>query len=92
MNNDILELSGVRFLSLSKISKKEQRHIDKLPYNCGVYRNHGFFIKVMDYKFRSMNSRAGYAMVHLDDLEKYHSFTGSFEDWWVMHLNSEITE
>jgi len=78
MDIEIIEKNGVRFVNLQKLNKSDDNRLYKLPYNRTVFTNHGFFIKVLDYKFEKIASRAGYALVDLDDVKKYDEYEGRF--------------
>ena len=78
MDIEIIENNGVRFANLQKLNKSDDNRLYKLPYNRTVFTNHGFFIKVVDCKFEEISSRAGYALVDLDDVKKYYEYEGRF--------------
>jgi len=78
MDIEIIENNGVRFANLQKLNKSDDKRLCKLPYNQSVFTNHGFFTKVFDHKFKEVSSRAGFALVDCDDVQKYYEYDGRF--------------
>jgi len=65
------------FININKLSKTLLNKLRKMPYEEPFICEHGTFIKVSDFKFMPMSTRAGgFAMVHIDDHKKYNKFDG----------------
>jgi len=79
MDIKIIEINGVSFANVSKLSKSDEKRLSKLDYHNLVYTNYGWFVKVFDTKFSYFSSRAGFALIAEGDFRKYYDFEGSFD-------------
>ena len=73
-------IAGITFININSLPKSEIRFIRKLPYNHSTLIGDSFFTKVYDDKFKGNSTRAGWAMVDIDDVKKYYEIEGFIED------------
>ena len=76
MNIRTLKTAGITFVDINCLSESRFRQINKMPYNHSLQTLDGIFTKVYDSKFKYVSSRAGWAMVKIEDVKKYYDFDG----------------
>ena len=71
-----IKTAGITFVNINCLSESRIRQINKIPYNHSLHTIDGIFTKVYDFKFKNISSRAGWAMVKIEDVKKYYDFDG----------------
>jgi len=66
-----IEIDNVRFLELKNIGKRDLDSLYKKHYGCVISTDDGDFIKVTGIPSVIPSSRAGFSLVHVNDVEKY---------------------